>query len=245
MESGLLLNVVIGESPAILELLAGEDEPLLVRRNPLFVLDLGLHVVDRVGALHLQGDRLPGQRLDEDLHSSPQAQHKVERGFLLDVIIGQGAAVLQLLAGEDEPLLVRGDPFLVLDLRLHVVDRVGALHLQGDRLPGQSLDEDLHAAAETEDEVESRLLLDVVIRQGAPVLELLSGEDQPLLVRWNPFLVLDLSLDVVDRVGALHLESDGLAGQSFHKDLHVGRLRLGASVSKLNIFFVSFFFLLV
>ena len=69
--------------------------------------------------------------------------------------------------------------------------------------------------------MESRLLLDVVNRQGAPVLELLSGEDQPLLVWWNPFLVLDLSLDIVDHVGALHLESDGLADQSFHKDLHL------------------------
>ena len=69
--------------------------------------------------------------------------------------------------------------------------------------------------------MESRLLLDVVNRQGAPVLELLSGEDQPLLVWWNPFLVLDLSLDIVDRGEALHLESDGLAGQSFHKDLHL------------------------
>ena len=35
-----------------------------------FVLDLGLDIVDRVVALdlQLQGDRLPRQRLDEDLH---------------------------------------------------------------------------------------------------------------------------------------------------------------------------------
>merc|ERR1712146_524642 len=40
----------------------------------------------------------------------------------------------------------------------------------------------LVAAAEAEHEVEGRLLLDVVVRQGAAILELLAGEDQALLV---------------------------------------------------------------
>jgi hypothetical protein len=33
----------------------------------------------------------------------------VQRGLLLDVVVGQGAAILQLLAGKDQALLVRGD----------------------------------------------------------------------------------------------------------------------------------------
>jgi hypothetical protein len=33
----------------------------------------------------------------------------VESGLLLDVVVGQGAAVLQLLPGEDQTLLVRRD----------------------------------------------------------------------------------------------------------------------------------------
>jgi hypothetical protein len=45
--------------------------------------------------------------------------------------------------------------------------------------------------------VESRLLLDVVVRKSAAVLELLAGEDQALLVRGNALLVLDLGLDIV------------------------------------------------
>jgi hypothetical protein len=48
----------------------------------------------------------------------------------------------------------------------------------------------LGTAAKSEDEVKSRLLLDVVVGQGAPVFELLAGEDQTLLVRRNSFLVL-------------------------------------------------------
>jgi len=45
VEGGLLLDVVVGQSAAILELLSGEDQALLVRGNALLVLDLGLDVV--------------------------------------------------------------------------------------------------------------------------------------------------------------------------------------------------------
>jgi hypothetical protein len=47
----------------------------------------------------------------------------------------------------------------------------------------------LGTAAKSEDEMESGLLLDVVVGQGATVLELLAGEDQALLVRRDAFLV--------------------------------------------------------
>ena len=68
MKGGLLLDVVVAEGAAVLELLAGEDQALLVGRDALLVLDLGLHIVDRVGRLHLEGDGLAREGLDEDLH---------------------------------------------------------------------------------------------------------------------------------------------------------------------------------
>ena len=37
----------------------------------------------------------------------------MEGALLLDVVVGEGPAVLKLLAGEDQPLLVRGDALLV------------------------------------------------------------------------------------------------------------------------------------
>ncbi len=77
--------------------------------------------LDRVAGLHVQRDRLARQGLDEDLHAAPQTQHQVQSALLLDVVVGQGAAVLQLLAREDEALLVRRDALLVLDLLLHVL----------------------------------------------------------------------------------------------------------------------------
>jgi hypothetical protein len=46
------------------------------------------------------------------LHATAQAQHQVQRRLLLDVVVGQGAAILQLLAGEDQALLVGWDALL-------------------------------------------------------------------------------------------------------------------------------------
>ena len=57
---------------------------------------------------------LTSEGLDKDLHAAAQAQHQVQRALLLDVVVGQGAPILQLLARKDEALLVRGDALLVL-----------------------------------------------------------------------------------------------------------------------------------
>lgn len=68
MKSGLLLDVVVRKRAAIFQLLASENKALLIRWNSFLVLYLCLHVVDGVARLHLQGDRLSCQRLDENLH---------------------------------------------------------------------------------------------------------------------------------------------------------------------------------
>ena len=65
MKGALLLDVV-GESAAVLKLLVGEGEALLVRRCPL-ASDLRHRVVDRVGELDLKRDGLAAETLDEDL----------------------------------------------------------------------------------------------------------------------------------------------------------------------------------
>ena len=68
VEGGLLLNVIVRESSAILELLAGEDESLLIGRDALLVLDLSLDVLDGVRGLNVQSNGLACKGLDEDLH---------------------------------------------------------------------------------------------------------------------------------------------------------------------------------
>jgi len=144
MEGRFLLDVVIGQSAAVLQLFTGEDESLLVGGNALFVLNFGLDVFDGVRRLDLEGDGLSRQSLDENLHSSSESKDQVKGRLLLDVVVGQSAAVLQLLASEDETLLVWRDALLVLDLCLDVFDGVGSFDLKGDRLPCQRFDENLH-----------------------------------------------------------------------------------------------------
>merc|ERR1719491_2160005 len=126
-----------------------------------------------------------------------------------------------MLSSEDEALLLWRDAFLVLDLGFHVGDRVIWLDIQSDRLSSEGLDEDLHGtAAKAQDEMEGRFLLDVVIRKGSAVLELLSSEDQSLLLRRDSFLVLDLGFHIGDRVIWLDIQSDRLSREGLDKDLH-------------------------
>ena len=61
--------------------------------------------------------------------SPPEAQHEVQRGLLLDVVVRQRATIFQLLPRENQALLVRRDTLLVLYLGLDVLDRVGSLDL--------------------------------------------------------------------------------------------------------------------
>ena len=220
MESALLLDVVVGEGPAVLQLLTSKDKTLLIRGNAFLILNLGLDVVNRIRRFHLQSNRLTRQGLDENLHTTTETKHQVQGALLLDVVIRESATVFQLLASEDETLLIRRDTLLILDLGLHVVNRVRRLDFQGDGLSGKSLDKDLHTTAEAEDKVKRRLLLNVVIRQGAAILELLAGENQALLVGGDTLLVLDLRLNVVDGVGRLDLKGDGLASEGLDEDLH-------------------------
>merc|ERR1712158_179806 len=210
MEGALLLDVVVGESSSVLQLLASEDQPLLIWGDSLLVLDLGLDVLNGVGGFDLEGDGLTGEGLDEDLHASSQSEHKVEGALLLDVVVGESSPVLQLFAGEDQPLLIWGDSLLVLDLGLDVLDRVRGLNLKGDGLPGEGLDEDLHTSPQSEHKVEGALLLDIVVGEGSSVLQLLASEDQSLLIWGDSLLILNLGLDVLDRVRGLDLKGDGL-----------------------------------
>ena len=63
-------------------------------------------------------------------------------------------------------------------------------------------------------------LLDVVITQGPSILQLFPGKNQPLLIRWNPFLVLDLRLDIVNGIGRFDIQRDGFPREGFDKNLH-------------------------
>ena len=68
-------------------------------------LDLGLDVLDGVRGLWTP-------------LTAEEPEDEVEGAQLLDVVVGEGPAVLKLPAGEDQPLLGRGDALLVLGKRV-------------------------------------------------------------------------------------------------------------------------------
>ena len=144
----------------------------------------------------------------------------MECALLLDVVVGKGSSVLELLTGEDKSLLIGRNTLFVLDLLLNVLDLVGALYVKSDSLSGKSLDEDLHTTSESKDQVKSAFLLDVIIGEGPSIFKLLTSEDESLLIRRNTFLVLDLLLDVLDLIGGLNIESNGLSCKCLYEDLH-------------------------
>ena len=71
----------------------------------------------------------------------------MESGFLLDVVVGKGSTIFQLLTGEDKSLLIGRDTFLILDLGLNVFNGVTWFNVQSDGLTGQGLNEDLHTTS--------------------------------------------------------------------------------------------------
>jgi len=48
MKGRLLLDIIVREGTTIFELFTGENQTLLVWRNPLFLLDFALHIIDGV-----------------------------------------------------------------------------------------------------------------------------------------------------------------------------------------------------
>ena len=68
----------------------------------------------------------------------------MESRFFLDVVIGEGSTILELLTSEDKSLLIRWDTFFVLDLGLDVFDSVCWFDIKSDGLTSEGLNENLH-----------------------------------------------------------------------------------------------------
>ena len=66
----------------IQKLLSREDESMLIRKDNLLVLKLGLDSVHRVAGHDLQSGGLAGQIFDKDLRSVEEKKHEVQDVFL-------------------------------------------------------------------------------------------------------------------------------------------------------------------
>jgi len=221
MKGALLLDIVVTQGSAIFQLLSCKDESLLVWRDSFLVLDLCLYVLDGVVGLDVQGDSLSSEGLHEDLHhTSSQSEDQVESALLLDIVIAEGSSIFKLFSSEDESLLVWGNSFLVLDLCLDVLNGVRLFDIEGDSLTSEGLDEDLHTSSQSENQVKSGFLLNITVLKSSSVLKLLSSEDESLLVWGNSFLILNLSLDVLNGIGLFDIEGNSLTSESLDEDLH-------------------------
>ncbi len=132
-----------------------------------------------------------GKSLFETLLATSKSEDKMESGLLLNIVVRKCATILKLFASKDQSLLVWGNTFLILNFSFHIFNRVRGLNLKGNCFTSEGLDKDLHASSKPEDQVEGGLLLDVVVREGAAILELLASKDQSLLVWGNTFLILE------------------------------------------------------
>lgn len=72
-------------------------------------------------------------------------KHQVKRRLLLDVVVAEGAAVLDLLSAIDQTLHIGGDALLLLDLGFHVVNSGGRPDIEGGCLTREAPEKDLHA----------------------------------------------------------------------------------------------------
>ena len=156
----LLLHVIVKEggsrlAAVVTVVVLGHKAPdasdggVLAKANNLAsVLDPvvleGLEGDGLVGTLDLLG--LGVDLLLALLSATAKTEDKVEGGLLLDVVVRKSTAILELLAREDETLLIRGDTLLILNLRLDVLDGVRRLDVERDGLAGEGFDENLHGA---------------------------------------------------------------------------------------------------
>ena len=110
------------------------SHPLPLPRPYLSATNVGLSLLLLVHlrglVLHLSGT---GQRTVH-LTTSTQTEHQVQGRLLLNVVVRKGAAILKLLSSENQTLLIWGDSLLVLNLSLHILDRIGGLDVESNSL---------------------------------------------------------------------------------------------------------------
>ena len=152
--------------------------------------------------------------------STSESQHKMEGWLFLDVVIWKSSSILKLLSGEDKSLLIWWNSFLILDFGFDILNGVSWFNIKGDGLSSESLYEDLHTSSKSEDQVESRFFLNVIVRKGSSIFKLLSSEDKSLLIWWDTFLILDFSFNVLNGVCWLNVKSNGFSGKGLDEDLH-------------------------
>ena len=205
MEGRLLLDVVVRKGPAVLELLAGENETLLVRRNALLVLNLleggaprGKDGRGRKGAAERGGDQAASRtrrRKEATRVGRAECQQAVPYAEPNDPRAPPGH-IPEQVQEPSRPSRARGRPSCRTPERETLRSRPDRSIC---RLPC------LLPAPRCQPPAQARPLK---LRRAVCVVQ----------VGGTP---TNLGLDVVDGVRGLHLQGDRLAGEGLNKDLHL------------------------
>jgi len=132
MQSGFFLNIVVRQGPAIFQLLSSKDETLLIWGNALLILNFGFDILNGIRRFDLKGDSLTSQSLHKNLHTPSEAEHKMQSGFFLNVVVRECTTIFKLLASKDQTLLVWGNALFILNFGLDIFNSIGRLNFQGD-----------------------------------------------------------------------------------------------------------------
>ena len=62
--------------------------------------------------------------------TTSETEDEMECGLLLDVVVGEGSAVFQLFASEDETLLIWRDALFILDFCFHILNSITCFDLR-------------------------------------------------------------------------------------------------------------------
>merc|ERR1712043_148502 len=142
MESRFFLDIVVGKSTSIFQLLSSKNQSLLVRGNTFFILNFLLNIFNGITGFNIKSDSFTSQSFDKYLHSrtTSKTKYKMESRFFLDIVIRKSSAIFQLLSGKNQSLLVRRDTFFILDFLLHIFNGITGFNIKSDSFTSQSFD---------------------------------------------------------------------------------------------------------
>ena len=75
------------------------------------------------------------------LLTTSQSKYKMQSTLLLDIIIRECTAILQLFPSKNQSLLVRWNSLLILNLTLDVINGIRRFHFKRDRFARQGFHE--------------------------------------------------------------------------------------------------------
>ncbi len=99
---------------------------------------------------------------ERDHARATHAQHQVEGGLLLDVVLRERAPILQLFTGEDETLYVGPVALSLLNILLYTSDGITRIDINWNDYASQRFDKDLHGL-QAKHQLEKGPALDIIV----------------------------------------------------------------------------------